>query len=79
MAHKPGKGKDVHVTPRKGGDWAVKKAGTQRASSVHERKSDAVKVARETARKEQSELVVHNNDGKISQKDSQGHDPRGRG
>lgn len=76
MAHKPGKGKDVHVTPREGGSWAVKKSGAQRASSVHERKSDAVKVARQAARKEQSELVVHNKDGRIAEKDSHGHDPR---
>jgi Uncharacterized protein conserved in bacteria (DUF2188) len=76
MAHKGKKGPDVHVTPRKDGDWAVKKAGAERASSVHERKSDAVKVARQASRKEQSELVVHNKDGKIAQKDSHGHDPR---
>lgn len=76
MAHKPGKGKDVHVTPREGGNWAVKKSGAQRTSSVHETKADAIKVAREAARKEQSELVVHNNDGRISGKDSHGHDPR---
>ena len=76
MAHKPGKGKDVHVTPRDGGDWAVKKSGAQRASSVHERKADAVKVGRDAARREKSELVVHNKDGRISQKDSHGHDPR---
>lgn len=74
MAHKGKKGPDVHVTPRKGGDWAVKKAGSDRASSVHERKADAVKVAREASRKEQSELVIHNKDGKIAQKDSHGHD-----
>jgi Uncharacterized protein conserved in bacteria (DUF2188) len=76
VAHKPGRGKDVHVTPRKGGDWAVKKSGAQRASSVHAKKTDAVKVAREASRKEQSELVVHNRDGRIANKDSHGHDPR---
>lgn len=76
MAHKPGKGSDVHVTPRDGGNWAVKKAGSQRASSIHERKADAVKVARDVSRKEQSELVIHTRDGKIAAKDSHGHDPR---
>lgn len=77
MGHQSGKGKDVHVTPREGGKWAVKKAGSQRASSVHENKTDAVSKARATARVEKSELVVHNKDGKISgQKDSHGHDPR---
>lgn len=77
MAHKPGKGQDVHVTPRKDGEWAVKKAGADRASSLHERKTDAVKVARNLSRTEKSELVIHNKDGRIAQKDSHGHDPRG--
>lgn len=76
LAHKPGKGKDVHVTPRESGNWAVKKSGAERASSVHDRKADAVKVARQAAAQEKSELVVHNRDGKISAKDSHGHDPR---
>lgn len=76
VAHKPGKGKDVHVTPREGGNWAVKKAGAQRASSVHENKSQAVKVARQVARQEKSELVVHNKSGRIAAKDSHGHDPK---
>lgn len=77
MAHKPGKGPNVHVTPRQGGNWAVKKEGAERASSVHERKADAVQEARQAARKEKSELIVHNQDGRIAQKDSHGHDPRG--
>lgn len=76
MTHKGKKGPDVHVTPREDGQWAVKKSGSQRASSVHERKTDALKEARQAARKEQSELVVHNKDGKIASKDSHGHDPR---
>jgi hypothetical protein len=76
MGHKPGKGPDVHVTPRDGGSWAVKKSGAQRASSVHERKADAIKEGRQASRKEQSELVIHNRDGRIAGKDSHGHDPR---
>jgi hypothetical protein len=32
-----------------------------------------VKVARAAARTEQSELVVHNRDGKVASKDSSGH------
>lgn len=57
MAHKPGKGRDVHVTPREGGNWAVKKSGAQRASSVHERKADAVRAGRQASRKEQSRVL----------------------
>jgi antitoxin HicB len=76
MANRRGKGNDIHVTPRESGKWAVKKSGAQRASSVHENKTDAVRSARQAARKDQSELVVHNRDGRIARKDSHGHDPR---
>ena len=64
-----------HVVARDDG-WAVVKEGASRASSIHDRKADAVKSARQSARKEGVELVVHNKDGKIGQKDSHGRDPR---
>lgn len=65
----------LHVTPRTDGRWAVVRSGAKRASSVHERKSDAVKVARDAARRGQSDLVVHSRDGRIVQRDSFRKDP----
>lgn len=66
-----------HVVPggSKGG-WDVKKGGTDRASSHHETKQDAVKAAREISKNQKTELVIHNKDGKIGPKDSHGNDPR---
>ena len=69
----------VAVEPRPGGRWAVQTDGTQRADSVHERKSDAVSRARELAKNKETELVIKNEKGQIKQKDSHGNDPRGGG
>ena len=50
--------------------------GTQRADSLHDRKSDAVKRGRELAANKQAELVIKDERGRIQSKDSHGHDPR---
>lgn len=70
------KGKDVFVGPSKHGDgWQVKKAGNDKASALTETKKEAADRGRDLARKEHSELVIQNKDGKIAQKDSHGNDP----
>ena len=56
--------------------WKVKVDGNQRASSVHDTKKEAVKQGRQTSRKVDGELTVHNQDGQISERDSHGNDPR---
>jgi hypothetical protein len=72
MARKP----QVSVEPRPGGRWAVQTDGTKRADSLHDRKSDAVTRARELTENKRTELVIKNEDGRISAKDSHGNDPR---
>lgn len=66
--------KNVHVVP-KGNQWAVKKEGNQRVTSVHSRKEDAIERGRQEAEKEHSELIIHRQDGTIQDKESHGHDP----
>lgn len=66
-------GKNQHVVPRNNG-WAVKSAGTSRAASVHERQSDAIDAARDAARSQKSELLIHGRDGQIRARDSYGND-----
>lgn len=67
--------KNVHVTHRKDdGKWQVKKEGNEKASKLVDTKKEAEKVGRELAKKEKSELVIHNKDGKISDKDSFGNE-----
>ena len=68
------KGKNQHVVPQNG-DWAVKGEGNFRNTKITETKSEAVNRARKIARNMKTELVIHNNDGKISDKDSYGNDP----
>ena len=66
----------VAVEPRADGRWAVQTDGTQRADSLHDRKTEAVKRGRELAENKQTELVIKNERGRIEGKDSHGHDPR---
>ena len=66
----------VSVEPRNNGRWAVQTDGTQRADSLHDRKSDAVARGRELAENKQAELVIKNELGRIAAKDSHGNDPR---
>ncbi len=72
----PQRRRAISVEPRPDGRWAVQKDGTKRASRVMERKTDAVARAREQARREQAELVIKDQHGRIQSKDSHGHDPR---
>ena len=67
--------KSQHVVPKNTGGWDVKKGGSDRATKHFETKQPAVDYARDLARKQGSELVVHNKDGKNSKKDSHGNDP----
>jgi hypothetical protein len=41
-----------------------------------DRKQDAVNRARQQVRREQAELVIKDQQGRIQSKDSHGHDPR---
>lgn len=65
--------KNQHVVP-KGGQWAVKGAGNERATKVVETQKEAIKIAREIAINQQSELIIHKKDGTIRNKDSYGTD-----
>lgn len=68
------KKKNVHVVPHSDG-WAVKKEGSQRASKILKTKAPALEQGRKIAKQDKVELVIHNKDGKISDKDSYGNDP----
>ena len=66
--------KNQHVIPHRDG-WAVKGEGNQRATSVHKTQQQAFDAARQIARNQQSELVIHRPDGRIREKNSYGRDP----
>jgi hypothetical protein len=68
------KKRDIHVVPHKDG-WATKKEGAGRAGSVHPTQSAATERAREQAKRERTEVVIHRPDGRIRDSDSYGNDP----
>lgn len=54
--------------------WAVKGAGNSRATKVVDTQSEAIAIAREIAKNQQSELVIHGRNGQIREKNSYGND-----
>jgi uncharacterized protein YdaT len=68
--------KSTHVVPNheKGG-WDIKQSDAQRSSGHFDKKQDAIDRAREISRNQETELVIHNQDGRIGGKDSHGNDP----
>ncbi len=66
--------KNQHVVPHADG-WAVKGAGNQKASSVHDTQAGAIQSARQTAINNQSEMLIHNKQGQIRERNTYGNDP----
>lgn len=66
--------KNQHVVPH-GDEWAVKGAGNRKAASVHSTQAEAIERAREIAQNQQSELLIHGENGRIREKNSYGNDP----
>lgn len=66
--------KDQHVVPHDG-DWAVRGEGNERVTSLHDTQGAAIDRAKEIARNERTEVVIHRRDGTIRDSDSYGHDP----
>lgn len=67
-------GKNQHVTP-KNGKWQVIGAGNQKATRICDTQKQAINVAREIAKNQKSEVVIHNAKNVIRAKDSYGNDP----
>ena len=66
--------RNQHVVPHEDG-WAVRGAGSQKASSVHSTQREAIDAGREITRNQQTELFIHGRDGRIRERDSHGNDP----
>lgn len=66
--------RNQHVVPHEDG-WAIRSAGSQRATSIHDTQGEAIEVGREIARNQGTELFVHGRDGRIRERDTHGHDP----
>lgn len=66
--------KHQHVVPH-GDGWAVRGAGNKRVTSVHPTQREAIDRGREIAKNQESELVIHGENGRIREKNSYGNDP----
>jgi len=66
--------KNQHVVPHASG-WAVRCAGNERATSVHGTQREAISVARETAIRQGSEMLIHGENGRIRERNTYGRDP----
>ncbi|MFY0628456.1 MAG: DUF2188 domain-containing protein [Reichenbachiella sp.] len=69
------KGKNQHVVKHEDG-WAVKGAGNERATKVTSTQKEAISIAREISKNQESELFIHGRNGQIRERDSHGNDPR---
>lgn len=67
-------GKKQHVVPRED-KWAVKGEGNKRATVIVKTQNEAIQVAKDIAKNQESEAVIHGRDGRIRDKDSYGKDP----
>lgn len=68
------KGKNQHVVKHPDG-WAVKGAGNSKATKVTRTQQQAIDVAEQIAKNQQSDTKVHGIDGKIRAGNSYGNDP----
>ncbi len=66
--------RNQHVVPYKG-RWAVRGAGSRKASSVHRTQKEAIRSARNTAIRQKTEVVIHRPSGQIRDRNSYGNDP----
>lgn len=67
--------RNQHVVPL-GNGWAVKGEGNSKYTAITEKKGDATSIARDIAKNNKSEIVIHGRDGRIQDKDSYGNDPK---
>jgi len=62
------------VTPR-GDQWTVTGAGSERATRIVDTQREAISIARTIARNQETELIIHGQNGQIRERDSYGNDP----
>ena len=68
-------GKNQHVVPNPNVGWCFIGAGNSKTTKNITTKKEAIEVAKEIAKNQKSELIIHGKDGKIQDKDSYGNDP----
>jgi hypothetical protein len=67
--------KNQHVVPTPKGNWGVRGEGNSKITKETSTQAQAIEIARDIAKNQQSEVVIHGKDGIIRDKDSYGKDP----
>jgi hypothetical protein len=65
-------------TVHKDGQWINEVEEGEPIGGVHATKAEAVVTGRARAQHDQTEHVIHNEDGTIAERNSYGHDPASR-
>ncbi|MEM1208789.1 MAG: DUF2188 domain-containing protein [Planctomycetota bacterium] len=66
--------KNYHAVPHPDG-WAVKKEGSQRATSIHQTQQQAWDATRGHAKVSHGEAFLHSRKGQIRERNTYGPDP----
>jgi hypothetical protein len=66
--------KNQHVVPHNDA-WAVRGEGNLKVTKEFDTQQEAIKYARNVAQNQQSELLIHGENGQIRARDSYGNDP----
>lgn len=66
-------GKNQHVVPHSGA-WAVKGAGNSKPTRIVETQREAIEIAKEISKNQESELFIHGRNGQIRERNSYGND-----
>lgn len=67
-------GKNQHVVPNNR-QWSVKGEVNGKYTVTTDTQKEAINKAREIAKNQESELIIHGRNGQIREKDSYGNDP----
>lgn len=67
-------GKNQHVVPHDD-KWAVRGDGNGKVTKQFDSQREAIEHARSIAINQQSEVLIHNQQGQIRERNSYGHDP----
>jgi hypothetical protein len=65
--------KNQHVVP-KGDNWAVRGAGNEKVTKIVSTQKEAIKIARDIAINQGSEIFIHGENGQIRERNTYGKD-----
>ena len=65
----------IHVVPREDDTWAVYREGNKKVSSVHDTREQAEKRGRSLAHESGAEFFVHDEQGRVQEREVLGPEP----